>query len=116
MRLILSIAGIIIFGFIVQQFLPWWSLAVVAALVIAVAKLRPLSSFWAGLVSGMLLWGIYAAVINAGNDGILAEKIAALFGGPAIMVIFMTALWGGLTAALGALSGSLLRNLSQSAA
>ncbi|GJM31820.1 MAG: hypothetical protein DHS20C18_08210 [Saprospiraceae bacterium] len=110
MRLLLTISGIIILGAIFQLFLPWWSLAIVAALLSLLAKLKPLTSFWSGLLAGMLLWGIYAAVLNYTNEGLLATKIGALFGGPAIMVVAMTALFGGITAGLGALSGSLMRS------
>ncbi len=114
MRLLLSVIGIILFGFLAQLFLPWWSLMLVAAAVAFLTKVPPLAGFWSGLLAGIILWGIYAAVINSGNDGLLASKIGALFGGPAMMVVFMTALWGGLTGALGALCGSLLRGVNAS--
>lgn len=101
---------LIFFGAILQYFLPWWSLPLAAFLLALGFRLLPRQAFLAGFLGAALLWGGYATYLHILNEGILAARMGALFGGlgPNVMVV-LTALFGGLFGGLGAWTGSLAR-------
>lgn len=96
-----------------QWLLPWWVLVPVAALVAWLLPLRSaLAHFAVGFLAIALLWGLSAAWLNAQNEGILAERIGALFQGlSAAGLIWVTAILGGLLGALGSLCGYMIQRL-----
>jgi hypothetical protein len=93
-------------SFILQLFLPWWIIALVA---FALALWKGTSSrqaFWSGFGAIVFLWAATALVIHLRNEGILTAKIAGLFALPfPALMILITALVGGLVGGLAALSG-----------
>jgi len=112
MKYLLGIAGIIVLGFILQSFFAWWSIVLVAGIVGAAIKLNNLQSYLVGFLGVFLLWGAYAAFLNNANDGILAGKMGALFGGlGTFQMVLITALLGGIIGGFGALTGRLGRSL-----
>lgn len=112
MKSILFLLSIIIVGFIGQQLLPWWSIALIAALLSFAFNIRVGMSFLAGFLAVALLWGGYAGYLNTMNEGILAARMGALFGGiNGIILVLITGLLGGILGGLGALTGSLGRQL-----
>ena len=114
MKYIVGIIGILVLGFITQAFLPWWTIALVAALIGASFKYTNIQSYFVGFLGVFLLWGVYAAVINHTNDGILASKIGDMFGGlSAIQMVIVTALMGGFLGGFSAFTGKLGRSLSE---
>lgn len=76
MRTITSIILIIIFGFLAQSYLPWWTIAIVC-FVIGIAVNR---SWWSAVLSGFfgvgLLWLGMIFYQTAGNGGILVERMS----------------------------------------
>ena len=114
MKYLLGITGIIVIGFVAQSFFEWWVIAVVAAIVGAFIRLNNVQSYLVGFLGVFLLWGAYAAFMNSGNDGILANKIGAMLGGlGAYQMVLVTAILGGIMGGFAALTGSLGRNLLQ---
>ncbi len=112
MKYLLGIAGIIVFGFAVQHFFAAWTIVLVAACCGALLKSDGFQSFLVGFCGVFLLWGIYAAFINYENEGILANRVGAMFGGlDATKLILVTAILGGIAGGLGALTGSLSRKV-----
>ena len=112
MKYFSGIVGIVVLGFIFQSFLPWWSIVLVAAVIGVFIKLNNVQSYLVGFLGVFLLWGAYAAFLNAANDGILAERIGALFGGlGANQMVIITALLGGIVGGFGTLTGCLGRKL-----
>ncbi len=112
MKYIFGIAGIIILGFITQSFFAWWTIALVAAIIGASIKLNNIQSYLVGFLGVFLLWGAYAFFLNNANDGILARKMGALFGGlETFQMVLITALLGGIVGGFGALTGRLGRSL-----
>jgi hypothetical protein len=111
MRFLLSILLIAVLGFIAGLFLPWWSIAIVAFLVLILLPQGLGRSFLAGFLGIFMLWFLIALVQDVKNDHILSRKVAELFKlGPAsILLIIITALVGGLVAGFAAMSGSSLR-------
>ena len=96
-------------------YLPWWTVAVAAALVALVLNLRPGAAFLAGFAGVFLLWGALVWLRSTGNDHILAHRMSAfiLKKDSPMMLMLLTSLAGGLTAGLGGLTGSLARNLNK---
>lgn len=102
------ILSLLLLGAILQYFFPWWTMPLAAALLAVAFRLLPGQAFLAALLGAALLWGGYAAYLNALNEGILAARMGGLFGGlGAGMMVALTALFGGLFGALGGWVGSL---------
>lgn len=107
MKLLTKIFLIAALAFVLEQFLPWWSIAI-AAFVVEVALGAPKGkAFVSGFVGIFLLWSIVAFLIDSANEHILSTKMAAVLplGGSAIAIILVTAIVGGLLGGLAAASG-----------
>lgn len=111
MRLILSILLIAALGFLAGKFLPWWSIAMVSFLVALLIPQTISKSFLSGLFGIFILWGIVALWIDIKNNSVLSHKVSELFklGGSSFLLIFVTALIGGLVGGFAAMAGSSLR-------
>ncbi len=111
MKFLISTILIAALSFLSQQFLPWWSLVIIAFIIGWLMGLKGWASFLSGFLAIFLLWGIYAFVLNQGNEGILATRMANLLplSGNPILLILVTAAIGGLVGGLGAATGSLGR-------
>ena len=97
-----------IISFFAQSLGPWWSGVVVAFLASALAQLKPLEGFIAGLLGLGLMWGISAGIIDNDNESILSSRIGEMFGGiPAIGIVLITFAIGAVLGGLASLSGSL---------
>ena len=107
MKSIYFLLGLIVLGFLLQQFLPWWILAPLAAILAWLLKLTPRQSFLASLVGGVLLWGGYALYLD---NGILSSRLGRMMGDISPIILFLLpSLIGGLIAAMGGVTGSLGR-------
>lgn len=117
MRFLLSFLIIALLGYIAGEYLPWWSIAIVAFITAFAMGQKASRSFLAGFTGIFLLWTALALWIDARNEGLLSTKIATLFplGGSGILLILVTALVGGLVGGFAALSGSSLRGLMRRA-
>lgn len=96
MRFLLSTALIAVFTLAVTLYLPWWSLAIVAALVCF--ALRPRPAFWAGALGVFLLWLVVGLIRDAPNDHILATRMAGVLplGGQWWLYLLVSAVVGGI--------------------
>ena len=111
MKFIVSILLTALLAFAFGLYLPWWSIALAAIVVAVVIDHPPFWCFLSGFVGLFVLWLILALTINAGNDGILAQRIGALIGLGEVGLIIVTALLGAIVGGLGAMTGGLLRKL-----
>ncbi len=111
-KLYIALLLIILAGYLIQPHTPWWSLAPIALIIVLIFQLSPTKSTIAGFLGGFILWGVLALLQDSANQGILSSRIGAMLGGmPGAAVPLFTAVLGGITASLGALVGSLGRNL-----
>ena len=108
MKFIIQIIAIALIGYLLEIFLPWWSIAIAAFIGGYVLPSR--ANFLAGLVAIALLWFIGAWASDAYATAPLVEKVAALFklGKPGMFGVTM--LLGGLVGGFAALTGALLNN------
>lgn len=112
MRPILFVIFVILAGFVGQQFLPWWAIAVIAAMLSFIFDIEAKVSFWAGFLAVALLWGGSAIFLSTLNEGVLSARIGSLLGNmPGFVLILITAIIGGVFGGLGALNGSFARQV-----
>ena len=104
----MAILIILVAGFLMQQVAPWWSIVLIAGLVCFLFKLSIREAIIISLLSGFLLWGGYAYVLDSANNGVLSTQIGELFGGlSGFTLIFITGITGAVFGALGGVLGAL---------
>jgi len=109
-RLLLFLLTLLGGGAAMYFSLPWFLIALVALVIGYVVRVRRRSGFWFSFLAGLFVWGGYAVYLQLINDGILAARMAGLFGlGSGWWMVITTGLWGGLTAGLGGWTGVNLR-------
>lgn len=111
LKFILKLLFTAMVAFLLQIYLPWWSVAVAGLLIGFILSSSAGSSFVAGFLGVALYWGLLAFILDQGNEHILSGRMAALFGVPnGTFLILITATVGGLAGGFGALTGSYLRS------
>ncbi|MDP4255200.1 MAG: hypothetical protein Q8938_14420 [Bacteroidota bacterium] len=111
MKFVVSILLIALLSFVSGLFLPWWCMALAAALVSLLLPQKPGMAFLSGFIALFLLWGALAWTIDSANGSILSQRIALILplGGSSVLLILITALVGALVAGMAALAGSYLK-------
>lgn len=106
-RAILNFIATIVLAILLSLFLPWWSVMVAAFATALFYSLKHLAVFLIPFLAIFCFWAAYAFYLGNANDFILSKKIAILLplGGNAFLLIFVTALIGGLAAGVVALFG-----------
>jgi hypothetical protein len=91
--------------------LPWWSFVFTSFIVAMTVHQKPGKAFLSGFLGLFILWGLLAILKDNANEHILSTKVAKLLplGGSYFLLIFITALLGGLVSGLAATSGSTFR-------
>jgi len=112
MRWVISLVVTAILALVLQQFMPWWSIAVAAGAVGLLLTRGPWESLITGFLAISLYWFAYAFWIDHDTGQILTTRIAQLFGlsGPWPLMV-MTGLTGGLCGAMACLAGYSFRKL-----
>ncbi len=106
---------VLIGAFILNIFLPWWSIAIAGLIIGYQFKEKPLPSFLWGFLGVFLLWGGQALYVHIANDGILSTRIAEMLGvGSPFIVILITGVLGGLVSGLATMTGSLANQKNKS--
>ena len=100
---------------LLQLFLPWWIIAVVAFVIAYFVKQNSFMAFLSAFTAIFLLWTIYAYMLSSANDNILLAKVTelmkALTKGSTTTLYLITGVIGGLVSGFGALTGSLAGKL-----
>jgi uncharacterized membrane protein YhaH (DUF805 family) len=103
---------ILILSFASGYFLPWWVVAIAAFLTAFLIGKTSGQSFWSGFSAVFIVWTVLALFKSIPNDHILAKRVATLFQLPNwLLLLFITALIGGLVGGMSALSGVLLKKI-----
>lgn len=110
---LINVLGIASASAVLQLFLPWWIIAVVAFGVAYLHRQNMLSAFAAAFTGIFLLWAVYAFAISSANEHLLAKKIAELFPlkGNVFVLFAITGIIGGLVAGFAAMSGAAARQV-----
>lgn len=109
MRMLITIVTVAALGAVLGYILPFWSLALAAAIAGMLVRPGPWRALMGGLVGGAVLWGGLAAWADAANTGILSARIADLFGASVTVLKLITAAIGGVLGGLGCVLGDRLR-------
>jgi hypothetical protein len=97
--------------FILQYFLPWWTLAIGAFIGGYAFGKNGWSAFASGFVAVGLLWLVASIFIDVQTQSILTEKVARIFPTKTTTLLFvLTAIIGGLPAGFAALTGKLVKS------
>lgn len=105
MKLTVSIA---VSAFLLNLFLPWWSIAIPGLIFGYLFNKKALPSFGWGFLALFLLWGGQALYIHFANDGILSTRIAEMLSvGSPMLVVLITGIIGGLVSGLATFTGTL---------
>lgn len=100
----------ILFSMGASMILPWYTIALLALLFAYMGNYKPIKAFLTFLIIGFLIWFLSAYLIDHTASSRLSNKIAVLFGNQKVTTLLvLTGLIGGITSALGAWSGSILR-------
>lgn len=109
MKKSLSIFLFLVLSFVGLMVLPWYMIAVFAAILSFVGKYSSWSALSFFFIAGFLLWALYGYYLDMEAGSRLASRVGILFGNQKVItLLIITGLLGGITSALGALSGSLL--------
>jgi hypothetical protein len=108
MKFLIQIIFILILGYLLELFLPWWSVAIAAALGGLIFNTR--SNFGAGILAIGLLWMLKALITDAGSNVELADRVAMLLQvKQKSLLLLVTFLLSGLVGGFAAMAGSALR-------
>ncbi len=93
--------------------LPWWSLAIAAALVALAIPQPAWKASLAGFVGVCALWIILALILQNNGAKLISTSMASILplGGSALLLALVSGVVGGLVAATAAYTGSVARAL-----
>ena len=105
MKFLYQVIATILISFLLQNFLPWWTMAVVSFALGYFFGNKGFISFCAGFLGVGLLWLGMSLFIDVSTHSILTEKINKLL---PLNVFVLTTMIGGLVGGLASLTGSLM--------
>lgn len=107
---------ILIVSLVLQLFLPWWIIAIIAFSFSSWKALNAKHAFVHSFTAILLLWVAAGLIKTIPNENILANRVGELLMLPFaefnwIIILFVTGIIGGLVAGLSGLAGFYLREL-----
>ncbi len=112
MKFLFGLILVALTTYIAPMFMPWWGFVALAGLVGVLIGENGWKSFLYGLLAALLVWGVYAFLLDSGNEQVLSNKMATLFGiDGGNLLLIITAVLGGLLGGLGSMTGSFFRQL-----
>ena len=104
---------LLIAGFAVQSFFPWWSIAIVGFIGGAIFSKTYGAGYLLGFLAFSILWAVYAAIQSSANNNLMSENISGMLGGKvsAANLIYVSGLIGGLVGGFATASGAMFRNI-----
>jgi hypothetical protein len=109
----ISTLFIVFLGLLCHFFLPWWSLAIIAALAGILFHHTAAAAFGAGFVAGSLLWYGSAFYHNSLDMGVFSAKMGEILHLKGWQLLSATGTIGGLIAGFGAMTGVLGKHILQ---
>lgn len=106
MKLAYQFMATIVVCFLLELFLPWWSLAIGACAVAYFIGNKGFVSFLVGFIAIVVLWVGMALYIDQSTHSILTEKVNRLL---PLNSFLLMGLIGGLVGGFGALTGALAK-------
>ena len=92
MKFILKIVFTSATAYLMQLYMPWWSVVLASFMISLILSSKGLSSFFSGFLGIGALWFFLAWRIDSATGSILTEKVANLFSLPnSILLVLVTA-------------------------
>jgi hypothetical protein len=107
MRFLVQFLLITITASIFELFMPWWTVALAAAIGGYLISSR--ANFLAGFLAVSILWLVTTLTIHFSAGAPLTERVAAIFSLPVPALFAVTCLIGGLVGGFAAMAGGALR-------
>jgi hypothetical protein len=115
MKIIFHIIAVLLLSWLLQTFLPWWTMAIGAFATGLMFQQNGFRSFLAGLVGVGLLWFLMAWYLDSSTDSILSSRVAAIFPTKTVgLLILVTAIIGGLVGGLASMTGGVIAHKRKS--
>jgi hypothetical protein len=112
MKYWIHVVIILLLGAVLGQYLPWWTIAVVAAVSSLFLKHKIAMAAMFGFLAGVLLWGGLSFYLDVENQHILSSRMGELFGGfRSTALVFLTGFLGGILLSLGSMVGAAAQEL-----
>lgn len=106
---IILIAGL---SYAAMMVLPWWGVAVAAALISFLIPGHGFNVFVSGFLGVGLLWLAYAWKVDVENNSIISEKVVTLFPvSDVLLLVIATGVIGGIVGAFSSLTGNTFRQI-----
>lgn len=101
---------IVLLGGLTQPYLPWWTVALIPAIVVALSVDKPVTAFALGALGIGGLWLLAALWMHLPSDGVLAGRVAGTLGvGSSFWVYAITFIAGAVPGGLCGLVGCYFR-------
>ncbi|MGC1244208.1 MAG: hypothetical protein WA874_21635 [Chryseosolibacter sp.] len=108
MRFAVQILVIVVLGFFLELFLPWWSVAIAAFCGGVLISTR--MNFLGGFVAVGLLWLGKALITDLSTDSDLADRVAVIFMlHSKTLLLLITVVLGGIVGGFATMTGGALR-------
>jgi hypothetical protein len=112
MHVVKQVLLMVVFCFVVQSWLPWWTLVFPCVLISYVSSRSGTGSFLAGFLAVALLWLGMSLYIDWTTSSVLSQKVSMLFPGKSVTILrLITVIVGGLTGGFASLTGYFLKNI-----
>lgn len=98
-----------VLAYLSSYILPFWGVAVAGFIVSVSIRSSNLSSFIIAFLAVFILWGAMAYYIDTETGGHLTARISQVLGFDPPIITLISATLGGLTAAMGSITGSMIR-------
>ncbi|HMJ67935.1 MAG TPA: hypothetical protein VK508_03535 [Cyclobacteriaceae bacterium] len=109
MKFLAHLIAVLLLSWVLQSFLPWWTMAVGAFATGLFFRQSGFQSFLAGLLGVGLLWFLMAWYSDASTSSILSEKVAGIFPTKTVGLLrLVTAFIGGLVGGLASMTGGII--------
>lgn len=111
MKLLIHIIIVALLGFVLAQFLPWWSIAIAGLIPTLFMKRKYAGAFFGSFLGIFLLWTGMAIWISSSTGSPLPDRIAEMIS-PSMSglgLAFLTGTIGGLVAGFAGLAGRAFR-------
>ncbi len=106
MKTAIQIISILIIAFILELFLPWWTIAIAAFIGGLVFNTRV--NFLSGFLAIAFLWTFKALLTENAAAAPLTDRVATIFSLSKPLLFLLTAVIGGLVGGFAAMAGSAL--------
>lgn len=106
MKFLIQVLTIIILSFLLELFLPWWSIAIAGFIGGMIFDTK--TNFGAGFLAVAVLWLVSVLVIDVSASAPLSDRVASIFMMNRPILYILTASIGGVVAGFACMAGGAL--------